>query len=161
MKNTFEPCGHEPAQSAAQLHGVCVFCYRDRLGKAEAERVENNALKQRVAASTLDNQELQRQLAETTHLLNYHRSTRTGEAAETNFALEEKLAAKEKDRQYHMDAIIRLANFLGLAGTSHEIVQAAMDNMTRFAKGLPELRIRLEAATTTRSYEERTGRVKP
>ena len=37
MKNTFEPCGHEPAQSAAQLHGVCVFCYRDRLGKAEAE----------------------------------------------------------------------------------------------------------------------------
>ena len=37
MKNAFEPCGHEPAQSAAQLHGVCVFCYRDRLGKAEAE----------------------------------------------------------------------------------------------------------------------------
>ena len=100
---------------------------------------QRDALKQRIAAHTLANQELQRQLAEATHLLNYHRSTRTGEAAETNFALEEKLAAKEKDRQYHMDAINRLANFLGLAGTSHEVVQAAMDNMTRFAKELKRL----------------------
>jgi len=38
-----------------------------------------------------------------------------------------------------MDAINRLANFLGLAGTSHEVVQAAMDNMTRFAKELKRL----------------------
>ena len=30
----FEPCGHERPQSAAQLHGVCIFCYRDRLGAA-------------------------------------------------------------------------------------------------------------------------------
>lgn len=28
------PCGHEPPQGAAQLHGVCLFCYRDRLGSA-------------------------------------------------------------------------------------------------------------------------------
>ena len=33
----FAPCGHEPPQGNSQLHGVCVFCYRDRLGKAQAE----------------------------------------------------------------------------------------------------------------------------
>lgn len=28
------PCGHEPSQGASQLHGICLFCYRDRLGEA-------------------------------------------------------------------------------------------------------------------------------
>lgn len=29
---TREPCIHAVPQSASQLHGICVFCYRDRLG---------------------------------------------------------------------------------------------------------------------------------
>ena len=37
MSDNFEPCNHEPAQGAAQLHGVCIFCYRDRLGKVGDE----------------------------------------------------------------------------------------------------------------------------
>ena len=41
---------------------------------------------------------------------------------------------KELDRQYHMNAINKLARFLSLTGTSDAIVQAAMDNMTRMAE---------------------------
>jgi len=37
VSDVFAPCGHEPPQGNSQLHGVCVFCYRDRLGKAQAE----------------------------------------------------------------------------------------------------------------------------
>ena len=29
-----EPCGHLPPQSAGQLHGICIFCWRDRGGRA-------------------------------------------------------------------------------------------------------------------------------
>lgn len=32
-----EACGHEPPQSEMQLHGICIFCYRDRLGVARKE----------------------------------------------------------------------------------------------------------------------------
>jgi hypothetical protein len=49
----------------------------------------------------------------------------------------ELLAQKERDRQYHMDAINRLASFLGFHGTSFEVVQAAIDNITRLAKPEP------------------------
>lgn len=38
--DNFAPCGHEPQQSSAQLHGVCIFCYRDRLGAERQARVE-------------------------------------------------------------------------------------------------------------------------
>lgn len=31
------PCPHAIPQAASQLHGVCIFCYRDRLGEARAE----------------------------------------------------------------------------------------------------------------------------
>lgn len=41
-----EPCGHAQPQADSQLHGVCVFCYRDRL--AESHR-KNDALRERVA----------------------------------------------------------------------------------------------------------------
>ena len=37
MSDAFSPCGHEPLQSASQLHGVCIFCYRNRLGSAQRE----------------------------------------------------------------------------------------------------------------------------
>lgn len=36
------PCGHERPQAASQLHGVCIFCWRDRAG---ALRAENEQLK--------------------------------------------------------------------------------------------------------------------
>ena len=29
-----EPCGHMPPQSTGQLHGICIFCWRDRGGRA-------------------------------------------------------------------------------------------------------------------------------
>lgn len=32
VEDAFKPCGHEPPQGNSQLHGVCIFCYRDRLG---------------------------------------------------------------------------------------------------------------------------------
>lgn len=48
--------------------------------------------------------------------------------------------AKERDRQYHMDAINRLASFLGFHGTSFEVVQAAMDNMSRMKSELEIVR---------------------
>ena len=51
-----------------------------------------------------------------------------------------RLEAKERDRQYHMDAINRLASFLAFHGTSFEVIQAAIDNMTRMAKELAALR---------------------
>ena len=37
-----KPCGHEPPQSSSQLHGVCIFCWRDRCGawKQRAEKAE-------------------------------------------------------------------------------------------------------------------------
>jgi hypothetical protein len=50
--------------------------------------------------------------------------------------LEQELYAKERDRQYHMDAINRLASFLAFHGTSFEVVQAAMDNMSRMKSEL-------------------------
>jgi hypothetical protein len=53
---------------------------------------------------------------------------------------ERKLADKDRDRRYHMDAINRLASFLALSGTSFEVIQAAIDNMTRMARELSELR---------------------
>lgn len=34
-----EPCGHAQPQADSQLHGVCIFCYRDRLAEA-SKRVE-------------------------------------------------------------------------------------------------------------------------
>lgn len=48
--------------------------------------------------------------------------------------------AEEKDRQYHMDAINKLASFLGLHGTSFEVVKAAMDNMSRLKSELEMVR---------------------
>ncbi len=35
-----EPCGHMPNQSPAQLHGVCVFCWRDRASALRARVAE-------------------------------------------------------------------------------------------------------------------------
>jgi len=43
MKNAFRPCGHAPPQSVTQLHGVCIFCYRDRLG-TETARLREHAV---------------------------------------------------------------------------------------------------------------------
>ena len=43
----------------------------------------------------------------------------------------------------------------------HPLCEDAADEIERLERELTELRIRLDAATTTRSYEERTGRVKP
>ena len=34
----FEPCAHSTPQASSCLHGICVFCYRDRLGTALNER---------------------------------------------------------------------------------------------------------------------------
>jgi hypothetical protein len=34
-----QPCIHAIPQAASQLHGVCIFCYRDRLAAAK-RRVE-------------------------------------------------------------------------------------------------------------------------
>lgn len=39
-------CPHAIPQAASQLHGICIFCYRDRLA---AVRAENAALRERVA----------------------------------------------------------------------------------------------------------------
>ena len=64
-------------------------------------------------------------------------------AAETECErLREQLAAKERDRHYHMDAINRLAAFLAISGTSFEVIQAAMDNMTRMVAECERLRVR-------------------
>ena len=49
---------------------------------------------------------------------------------------QEQLAKKESDRQYHMNAINRLARFLAISGTSDNMIEAAMDNMKRFAREL-------------------------
>lgn len=65
---------------------------------------------------------------------------RVMEIVAENTRLTEQLADKEKDRQYHMDAINRLGSFLALSGTSFEVVQAAIDNLTRLAKELREFR---------------------
>lgn len=45
IADIFKPCGHEPPQGNAQLHGVCLFCYRDRLG---LERLKSTELEKRV-----------------------------------------------------------------------------------------------------------------
>jgi hypothetical protein len=37
------PCGHSEQFSDSQLHGVCIFCYRDRLGAAVAKLKEARA----------------------------------------------------------------------------------------------------------------------
>ena len=36
----FAPCIHAEPQADSQLHGICVFCYRDRLGKSAKQRDE-------------------------------------------------------------------------------------------------------------------------
>ena len=38
-----EPCGHSEPQADSQLHGVCVFCYRDRCGKLAKQLAEREA----------------------------------------------------------------------------------------------------------------------
>lgn len=38
-----EHCGHEPPQSSSQLHGVCIFCYRNRLGAAHRDLAQAEA----------------------------------------------------------------------------------------------------------------------
>ena len=47
-----------------------------------------------------------------------------------------KLTSKESDRQYHINAINRLAKFLGFHGTSDDVIEAAVDNMKRFTREL-------------------------
>ncbi len=37
------PCLHARPQAASQLHGICVFCYRDRLGAVGRELREARA----------------------------------------------------------------------------------------------------------------------
>jgi hypothetical protein len=32
-----EPCAHAEPQAADQLHGVCIFCYRDRLADSRRD----------------------------------------------------------------------------------------------------------------------------
>lgn len=54
------------------------------------------------------------------------------------------IAEKETDRHYHMNAINRLAKFLAFWGTSDDVIDAAMDNIKRFARELAELRATLE-----------------
>ena len=34
----FEPCTHAVPQADSCLHGICIFCYRDRLAQVTAER---------------------------------------------------------------------------------------------------------------------------
>ena len=36
MTDPFTPCIHAEPQADSQLHGVCIFCYRDRLAAATA-----------------------------------------------------------------------------------------------------------------------------
>ena len=38
-----KPCGHARPQDASQLHGVCIFCYRNRLGTARSRIAELEA----------------------------------------------------------------------------------------------------------------------
>lgn len=47
--------------------------------------------------------------------------------------LREALTKKELDRQYHMNAINRLASFLAFHATSEEVITAAIQNITRLA----------------------------
>ena len=54
--------------------------------------------------------------------------------------MKDDIDAKERDRQYHMDAINRLASFLAFHGTSFEVVQAAIDNMSRMKNELEMVR---------------------
>lgn len=58
----------------------------------------------------------------------------------------EKVRELEGNRQYHMNAINRLAKFLAFWGTSDDVIDAAMDNMKRFTREPADLRTRLEAA---------------
>ena len=69
----------------------------------------------------------------------------------------ESLAQKERDRQYHMDAINRLASFLGFHGTSFEVVQAAIDNITRLAKPKPPERRTADTQELSAECAARTG----
>jgi alpha-glucosidase (family GH31 glycosyl hydrolase) len=55
--------------------------------------------------------------------------------------MKDDIDAKERDRQYHMDAINRLASFLAFHGTSFEVVQAAIDNMSRMKSELEIVRM--------------------
>ena len=50
VEDAFKPCGHEPPQGNSQLHGVCIFCYRDRLG---AERSIAEGLRNQSAGGTV------------------------------------------------------------------------------------------------------------
>lgn len=54
-------------------------------------------------------------------------------------------AVVARDRQYHMDAINRLASTLAFHGTSFEVVQAAIDSLTRMAGELTILHAEVEA----------------
>lgn len=43
-----EPCGHYPPRSLSQLHGICIFCWRDRGSRVYAEqRLDNIVIKER------------------------------------------------------------------------------------------------------------------
>jgi len=45
-----EPCGHMKPQSPAALHGICIFCWRDRgAARIAALKAERDALRERVA----------------------------------------------------------------------------------------------------------------
>lgn len=46
LETLMEPCGHSEPQADSQLHGVCIFCFRDR-GAAlckKLDSVENEVL---------------------------------------------------------------------------------------------------------------------
>ncbi len=73
------------------------------------------------------------------------------EQAEKELA-EAKRDYTEKDRQYHMDAINRLASFLAMSGTSFEVVQAAIDNMTRL---VAQKNLAIQSAKEWREQKQR------
>lgn len=64
----------------------------------------------------------------------------TGKMMSEYAQMREELSTKESDRQYHMNAINRLAKFLAFWGTSDNVVKAAMDNMTRLTRELSAMR---------------------
>lgn len=50
-------CLHAIPQAASQLHGICIFCYRDRLASVRAENAalrERNAKLERVREAAKD-----------------------------------------------------------------------------------------------------------
>ena len=61
-----EPCGHAEPQALNQLHGVCVFCWRDRAGYLMRQFKESRNKRQQMELEKLrlsrENQELRAEI---------------------------------------------------------------------------------------------------